>query len=38
MANNIAPELIAPIVERGIKQVDGKWHWRHDVKFTATCG
>lgn len=35
MANHINPELIAPIVERGIKQVDGKWHWRHDVKLKS---
>ncbi|MBD0787072.1 alpha/beta hydrolase [Vibrio sp. Y2-5] len=35
MANHIVPELITPIVERGMKAVDGKWHWRHDVKLKS---
>ncbi len=35
MSNHLAPELIAPVVERGITQVDGKWHWRHDVKLKS---
>lgn len=34
-ANQIEPDLIAPIVERGIIRSDGIWQWRHDVKLKS---
>ncbi len=33
--NQLTAEQIAPIVERGIKEVDGKWVWRHDKKLKS---
>lgn len=33
--NQIAPSLIAPIVERGIEQQGEQWVWRHDVKLQS---
>ncbi|WP_165311877.1 alpha/beta fold hydrolase [Vibrio ziniensis] len=35
MINHLAPELISPVVERGIKRVGDKWYWRHDVKLKS---
>ena len=32
-ANQIAPNLIAPVVMRGIDQVEGIWQWRSDPKL-----
>ncbi|RJX72036.1 alpha/beta hydrolase [Vibrio sinensis] len=29
--NNIQPELIAPIVKRGLEQREERWYWRHDT-------
>ncbi len=33
--NQVTAEQIAPIVSRGIKEVDGKWLWRHDKKLKS---
>lgn len=32
-ANQIAPDLIAPVVIRGIAQFEGVWQWRSDPKL-----
>lgn len=32
-ANQIAPDLIAPVVVRGIAQFEGVWQWRSDPKL-----
>lgn len=34
-ANQIAPPFIAPVVERGLAQVDGQWRWRHDTRLKS---
>ncbi|WJG22499.1 alpha/beta fold hydrolase [Vibrio furnissii] len=34
-ANQIAAELLAPIVERGIALVGDQWRWRHDSKLKS---
>ncbi|MBY8148053.1 alpha/beta hydrolase [Vibrio fluvialis] len=34
-ANQVAAELLAPIVERGIECVDDQWRWRHDSKLKS---
>ncbi|WP_076585251.1 alpha/beta fold hydrolase [Vibrio ostreicida] len=33
--NHIAPELIYPIVERGLVDTGFGWQWRHDVKLQS---
>jgi len=33
--NQVTAEQIAPIVSRGIKEVDGKWLWRYDKKLKS---
>ncbi|UUM31410.1 alpha/beta fold hydrolase [Vibrio japonicus] len=33
--NHILPELIAPIVTRGLIERESQWFWRHDVKLQS---
>ncbi len=33
--NHLTAEAIAPVVERGIEQVNGKWCWRHDPNLKS---
>jgi hypothetical protein len=33
--NQIAPQLIEPIVRRGVRQQEGVCYWRHDVKLQS---
>lgn len=33
--NHILPELIEPIVSRGLVERDSQWFWRHDVKLQS---
>jgi len=35
VVNTIATDVIAPVVKRGIQQIDDKWCWRHDEKLKS---